>query len=297
MTDADAKWNATVAKWAHSRSDITVLVQIGSRVQPGAVVDEWSDYDYQLVTPNPTAFLSGAFARELGPCWTISAQKAFGGVIKVTAVYEDALEADFVILRTWEVALAATANRFPRSAFLWPEILRRGIEDLRCVAGRGARIIKGARRWERRYGALTPFVRPMTQPEFLALIEAFWARAVWVAKKIERGECLAAQRAMHADLFEPTLRVLEVEALLVGAAARPEARAAERWLAATRLGALDIPTAPQRAVLFVALARIAGLFGEVSEVVSRQRGWAAPLHAEVRAWIARRVSTDRRPAQ
>jgi len=296
MTDADAKWNASIAQWAHSRSDIDVLVQIGSRVQPGAVVDEWSDYDYQLITPRPGAFLSGDFARELGHCWTLSAQKAFGGFSKVTAVYADALEADFVILRTWEVALAATANRFPRSSFLWPEPLRRGIEDLRCVAGRGARIIKGGERWERRYGSLTPFARPMTQPEFLALIEVFWARAVWVAKKIERGECLAAQRAIHADLFEPTLRLLEVEALLAGSAARPEARAAERWLASPRLSALNIPTAPQREVLFAALARITALFCDVSDAVGRRLGWEAPAHDEVCAWIALRVSIDRRLA-
>lgn len=292
MTNVDAKWDASVEQWACARRDISALVQIGSRVQSGAVVDKWSDYDYQLITPRPKAFLSGAFARELGRCWAISAQEAFGGVIKVTAVYEDALEADFVILKAWEVALAATANRFPGCAFLWPGILRRGVEDLRCVAGRGCKVIKGSKRWERRYASLVPFVRQITKAEFISLSGAFWARAVWIAKKIERGELFAAQRAIHADLFEPTFRLLEVEASLVGVTPRPEARGAERWLPPARVSALGIPTAADREYLRDALVRIADLFVDVSSMVGRKQGWEAPSHAEVRAWIARPSSAD-----
>src|SRR5271157_6607678 len=113
MSGPEDGWDGALAAWARDRGDLRALVQIGSRVQKGAVVDSWSDYDYQLITTRPGAYRDGSFCRALGPCWAVGTQIAFGNSLKVTAVYEGALEADFVVLRHLDVLIAMTALRWP----------------------------------------------------------------------------------------------------------------------------------------------------------------------------------------
>ena len=56
--------SAAIAAWAENRPDIAALVQIGSRVQP-AGADQWSDFDYQLITTRPAAYRDPAPGRGL----------------------------------------------------------------------------------------------------------------------------------------------------------------------------------------------------------------------------------------
>jgi hypothetical protein len=284
----EAEWNDTLSKWAHAQDDIKALMQIGSRVQANATVDAWSDFDYQLITSRPDRYLDGAFARQISQCWVVGATRAFGNVTKISAVYEGALEVDFVILRHWEVAAATFALRWPRTERWWPGILRQGTEDLRRVAGRGWKMIKGGRDWENRYGRLKPFRAALTERAFDELCGEFWSHLIWAVKKAERGEYFAAQRAFHEVLQEKTLRLLEEEGLLDRKPADPLGRRAEQWLSQERLERARIPTHPDRASLFAAFHRIAALFTDVAEAVSRKNNWDLRPFAEVRAWLAKR---------
>ena len=139
MSVAGDGWDGALSAWAHARGDIRALVQIGSRAQPGASVDAWSDYDYQLVTTSPRSYADGRFCRELGAVWACGAQMAFGNALKVTAVFDGALEADFVVIRHLDLLVAALALRFPATRPLWPRVLARGVDDLRIVAAPGWR--------------------------------------------------------------------------------------------------------------------------------------------------------------
>jgi len=284
------EWEEALSQWAHARSDIKALVQIGSRVQAMGRADTWSDFDYQLVTSKPEQYLDGSFANQIGRCWSVGTNRAFGNVTKVSAVYEGALEAEFVILKHWEVVLATTALRWPQMEESWPQALCRGIEDLRGVAGSGWRLVKGGEKWKQRYGRLRPFQERLTRQEFDQLCGEFWSHLVWGIKKVQRGEYLAAQRAIHEILVEKTLRLLSEEALLDGNLAGPRGRRAENWLSPTRLQAVRIVSYADRASLIAAFQQVVTLFVSVSDVVSDRNGWGSQSYSDTRAWMNEQIS-------
>jgi len=282
MSGAEDRWVAAVAAWAEAQPDLAALVQIGSRVQPGAAADGWSDFDYQLITTAPGRYRDGTFTRGLGDCWAHGLEPAFGNVMKVTAVYEGALEADFVILSHLEVRLAALALRWPGTARWWPRPLVQGVNSLRRVAGAGWKVIKGGPAWERRYARIT-----YHEDELTELCGQFWVQLVWAAKKARRGEFLASQRTIHRYLIEDCLRVYEARAKAAGGPAFPLGRRAERWLPPGDLAAARVATAPDERALFRALARVADNFAGASAALAALRQWPAPAFGEIRAWLDR----------
>ena len=279
------EWEKTLSQWAHAQSDIKALVQIGSRVQGTGRADQWSDFDYQLITSRPERYLDGSFARQIAHCWAVGINRAFGNVTKVSAVYADSLEVDFVVLKQWEVRAATTALRFANTERWWPLPLRRGTEDLRRVAGLGWKMVKGGRSWEDRYGRIKSFRAPLGERKFYELCGEFWSQMVWARKKIARGEFLAAQRAFHEILFEHTLCLLEEEVVLKGGDAKPFGRHAEDWLSPDRLRAAKISVSPDHDSLLAALKGVSVLFSGVSEAVAKNQGWEFKSHAEIRAWL------------
>jgi hypothetical protein len=279
-------WDGAVSAWARSRPDIQALVQIGSRVQQGTRADAWSDYDYHLVTSRPGDYRDGRFAGEIGDCWVSGVQIAFGNAVKVTAVYQGAMEADFVILGSLDVRIVMAALRWPWTRAFWPGLLTRGVESFRIVAGPGWRVVKGGAPWEERYRRVTPLGVELTLAQFRDLCGEFWTQLVWAAKKAARGELRASQRALHVHLLENAFRILQEEALLEGRRAYPLSRRAEGWLTAEQLAGTDIHSSPDKMALLQALTRISGLFAEASRSVATRRGWSPPETERVRSWLA-----------
>jgi Streptomycin adenylyltransferase len=285
MSDPADAWDSALSRWANSRDDIKALVQIGSRVQKGSSPDAWSDFDYQLITSRPGDYRDGSFTEGIGRCWTYGSRMAFGNVQKVTAVYEGAVEADFIILKHFEVLIAVTALRWPQTASLWPRPLVRGVADLRGVVGSGWRMIKGGPAWEGRYSRVTFATTEFTEQEFVTWCGEFWSQLVWVAKKVKRGEYRAAQRGIHEHLLENVLRMLEQEVLLEGLKAFPRGRRAELWLSPEQLRATDVSTRPESAVLISALIHVCDAFETSSAAVAAKKGWKLRDYAPVRAWL------------
>jgi hypothetical protein len=286
MRGPEDAWGATVSAWAQSQDDIQALVQIGSRVQEGANVDAWSDYDYQIITSCPERYRDGSFATELGPCWASGSQLSFGNAVKVTAVYGGAIEADFVVLGHVDLVIATLALRWPSTARWWPRSLRSGVRDLRIVVAPGWRIIKGGARWEKRYSRIAAFQVSLSEAEFNALCDEFWVQLVWAAKKAARGEFRAGQRAVHEHLIENSLRLFREEALLDGRPAHYVGRRAESWFTPEQLQATMEGTRPERAALMAAMARISNAFAASSSRLADRNAWRPRPHAETRAWLA-----------
>jgi hypothetical protein len=285
-------WIGKVSTWAAGRPDIKALVQIGSRVQLGAPVDALSDYDFHLVTSDPGRYRNGAFAREISPVWAVSSERAFGGVTKVAAVYENALEADFVVIGSLGLRVAFAALGRPSTRILWPGRLKKGIDDLRIVAAPGWKMIKGGAEWQARYSRLLPLKDPMTMAEFQALFREFWTQLVWAAKKAERGEGIASQRAVHRHLVENLLRMAQEEALLAGNPARPFGRRAESWLKPAIAEAIAAGTRPDRKSLESAISLIATAFDGASAAVAAQNAWPAPDASNLKTWLGARRPPD-----
>jgi hypothetical protein len=286
MSGGEAGWSSSLSSWAHSRADIRALVQIGSRVQEASGADSWSDYDYQLITTRPGDYRDGSFSEKLGRCWAHGSRMAFGNVLTVNAVFEGAIEADFVILRHIEVLIAVTALRWPQTASLWPRALVKGVADLRGVVGSGWKMIKGGAAWERRYSRISYTSNPLSEDEFNTWCGVFWSQFVWVAKKVGRGEYRAAQRGLHEHLLENTLRMLEQEALLDGLKAFPRGRRAELWLTKEQLLATDVTSRPERAAQVAALFQVSGAFSRSSAAVAEKRGWKVRDYTAIQAWYS-----------
>lgn len=282
-----AEFEARVVTWARTLPDLEALVQIGSRVQPGAVVDVWSDWDYQLIVRQPTRYHHRDWPAQIAPCWSVHSERTERAVTKLSAVFTGGWEADFVLLSAWQMKLACWAMRHPGAQGWFPPALRRGINNLRLVAGPGYRVVLGGPDWERRYAALAvPWPAPgFTTEDFQRHVAAFWRHAVWVGKKILRGELRAALRWAQVELREHSYALLAEEARLEGRTPRPEARKAEQWLNARRLEQTAIVTGIEQAQLARALLAELDLFVEVSASVAARRGFALPDYRAVEAWL------------
>src|SRR5258708_10354600 len=94
-----------IARWAHEQNDIEAVVQVGSRVQRNALVDLWSDWDYQLITSNPRKYYNDRWPSQIGPIWCAHCEKSPRGVTKVSVVLEDGNEVDFMPVAAWQLKL------------------------------------------------------------------------------------------------------------------------------------------------------------------------------------------------
>lgn len=282
-----AEFEARVVVWARTLPDLEALVQIGSRVQPGAVVDAWSDWDYQLIVRQPSRYYNRDWPAQIAPCWSAHFERTERAVTKLSVVFAGGWEADFVLLSAWQMKLVCWAMRHPGAQGWFPPALRQGVSNLRLVAGPGHRVVLGGPDWERRYAALSvPWPVPdFTAENFQHHAAAFWRHAVWVAKKIKRGELRAALRWSQFELREHSYALLAEEARLAGRTPRPEARKAEQWLDARRLQQTAIETSIEQAQLARALLAEMDLFVEVSASVAARRGWAVPDYRAVEAWL------------
>lgn len=277
-----------IFEWARKRSDIVALIQIGSRVQPGGYVDQWSDWDYHLISTRPQLYHGTAWLSEIASPWCAHYERSIRGSIKVTAIFEGALEVDFVPLAAWQMKLVYWAMRRPQWAKWMPEQLLRGISETRVILlGSGSRVWIGGLAWERRLTALQvswPILR-MRPADFNRHVGAFWQKAVWVMKKIARPESRSAMHWMHKMIVEHVYALLEEEAWLAGRISRPEALKAEKWLDARRLAQTAIATDLGQKRLAMTLLSQVDLFEEVSASIARTRGFIMRDHAAVSIWL------------
>jgi hypothetical protein len=276
-----------VVNWARRQPDIEALIQIGSRAQQGGQVDEWSDWDYHLITTHPSRYCGVDWLSAIAPCWNTHSESTPRGVAKVSAVFVEAHEADFVVLSAWQMKLVYWAMARPGWIRIYPGALRRGIATTRLFVLPGYKVVVGDVRWQERMNALRVEwpIRYQSAQEFEFHVSAFWRHAVWVLKKIARGELRAAERLNRLEVAEHLLALLAEEARIAGRASRPEARKAEQWLDARRLQQTAIVTAPEQKQLARALLDEITVFEEVSQSVGASRGFTLPDHTAIAAWL------------
>lgn len=289
------EFEARIVSWASEQPDVEAVVQIGSRVQHGAVVDSWSDWDYHLVVRQPKLYQNRVWPETIAPCWSVHFQRTERGVTKLSAVFAGGGEADFVLLSSWQLKLVCQAMRYPAAQTWFPTALREGINNFRLVVAPGYRVIWGGPKWERRYASVaTPWPELLfSMEDFHAHIAAFWRHAVWVAKKILRGEIRAAVRWSHVELRDHIYALLAEEARIEGRAPRPEARQAERWLNETRLEQTALFAATSQRQLAELLLKDINLVRELTQKISNGRGFVAPDYSDLESWLRTELSTLR----
>ncbi|HWA26755.1 MAG TPA: hypothetical protein VG734_13945 [Lacunisphaera sp.] len=286
------EFETRVVTWAQHQSGLEALIQIGSRVQAGADLDEWSDWDYHLITRNPEHYWTCDWLPEIAPCWNAHLERTDRGVVKLSAVYSGGFEADFVPLSAWQMKLVYWAMARPglRSAF--PSRLLRGIYNTQIIVRPGYRVVIGGSTWEERLTALNAAwpKNEFTNIDYQYNVTGFWRHAIWVQKKIMRGETRAALRWYQVELTKHRWALLEEEARIAGRPVRPEARKAEKWLDARRLEQTAIETSTDQQMLARGLLAEMALFEEVTRSVAASRGWSIPDTAAVAAWLRQELN-------
>lgn len=236
--------------WAESEPTVKALVLIGSQVRPADDVvwkaDAQSDWDFQLISSDPGMFASSGWTsglKDLELRTYAPRQTRVGRVPKVSMVFNGA-EADLVVLpargmRLMRLLVTLGFHRKGRT--------KRLLQDLAIVVRPGFRFLKGGEMWEpffRRVVAEVPDAR-LDDDEARRLAEMFRCDAVWILRKIERGELLAAQRLLHQSLAETNIRLLHELRLRRGERSFPEGRRIERVVSLKELGSVTVGAVPE----------------------------------------------------
>lgn len=269
------------AAWAEQQPSIHAVALIGSQVRAAAdtvwQADAQSDWDFQIVTENTEQFVTPHWACDLG--LTVHAyalrQAAIGGVPKVGAVFADA-EVDIVLMpyrRLESLRQSVAAGQHLAS----PE-LARTLQDLAVVVRPGWCFLKGAELWEPLYTRVVADIADprLNDAEIRNLAETFVCDWVWVRRKIDRGEWVAAQRMLHRALVETNLRLLHERKLRRGERSFPEGRRIERIATPAELAAVTVAARPTAAELEAAIQQVATTLRTlVRELVGDTWRWPA----------------------
>lgn len=281
------EFEARIIEWAKEQRGLEALVLGGSRAHSTAA-DEFSDWDFHLITTRPETYYDPHWVSGIAPCWSAHGERTPRNVIKISAVFAGGIEADFVPLSAWQMKLVYFAMRYPDRANWMPSRLRRGIHETRgFMLGSGYRLLFGEGRWKRRFESLKydwP-QQPLAADEFVRLTSGFWTKVVWVYKKVARPEPRSAMHWLHLLMVHHVYPMLAEEARLGGRVARPEGRKAEQWLGARRLAQTSIVTSIDQRQLASTLLAMLDLFGEASGNVAKARGFAIADHAAVESWL------------
>ncbi|HVU34929.1 MAG TPA: hypothetical protein VHE61_15960 [Opitutaceae bacterium] len=227
----DVLGDAVIA-WAQRDASVDGLILIGSRVRapgPGAA-DQYSDWDFHIITSNPDRFRTAAWTRDSGipaPLAYVARGGRLGSATKVSAVFA-AGQLDLVVIPTrqvrqmrwlWRLGLA---TRLPAAA--------KGLADLAVVIRAGYRVLKGDRLCGDVYARVAKDIpTPRLSDEGVReLAEGFVCDYVSTRQKIARGELIAAQRWLHHLLVETNFRLLHELRLRRGEASMPDARRVEQ---------------------------------------------------------------------
>lgn len=239
-----------VANWADTERSVRALVLIGSRVRSESDTlsraDAASDWDFHIITSNPSLFANAKWTNGLGVPLRIYAPRVanIGRVLKAAALFVGA-EADFVVLpsRSLKLAKMAVALGLHRKS----PAIRRRLQDLAVIVRPGWRFLKGAERWESFYRRVVSEIadQRLNDPEVRGLASGFVCDASWVLRKIERGEFLAAQRMIHCSLAEINFRLLHELKLRRGERTFPEGRRTELTSTTEELLAVSINATPE----------------------------------------------------
>lgn len=253
---ADALADAFIA-WAKREPSIAALVLIGSRsraVGEVSAADRFSDWDFQVVTSRPELFADRGWLRAAGlpePLACVVRTGRLGRTGRGTAIFTEG-ELDCVLLPAGKLRLA----RWAFALGLGERLTRNpALGDLALVLRPGHRVIKGGPGWEtffRRVATEVPLPR-LDDRAVAELADGFVCDCVSTLQKIDRGELIAAQRWLHAQLVETNFRLIHELRLRRGETSFPDARRIESLRDPVLVAALAVRATPDRESLVQAV--------------------------------------------
>ena len=219
---------AAVADWAEQREDVLAVLVVGSQARADAPADRWSDLDLVLIVEDPARYLEDAgWLQEFGTPILTFLEPTFEGSRERRVLYETGEDVDFVVLPPSAVERLPTT---PGAA----ELLARGYRVLVDRIGLESEIAKLV--------AAAPAVSEApTQAAFTELAHDFWYHALWIARKLRRGEVYTAVGCLDGYLKSRLVTLLGWHAKAVDPSVDTwhEGRFLERWADPGALVALE----------------------------------------------------------
>jgi aminoglycoside 6-adenylyltransferase len=219
---------AAIADWAREREDVRAAVVVGSQARIDVPADRWSDLDVLLFVDDPERLAEdAAWVEAFGaPVLTFLEPTAVGQSVERRVLYETGEDVDFPLLE---------ASR-------WRELA--GSRESSIVISRGFRVLHDELGIADALGSVSPPVEsgpPPTQAAFAELASDFWYHALWVAKKLRRGEVFTAKGCLDGYLKARLVTLLEWHAGAVDPAVDTwhDGRFLERWADPGALAALE----------------------------------------------------------
>ncbi len=199
MCDAQASMaaiEARVAAWAQREHEIRAVCVIGSRARVDHPADANSDLDLVLLTVAPDRLLEqDGWLAQLGTPWlSFIEPTTVGGGSERRVLFAGGADVDFAVFTPAQfdaVPLAALAS-----------VVGRGVRILLDTEGQLARV-------QARLDAQPPArPGPPSLQEYQAVGADFWYHALWVARKLRRGELYTAKAACDGHMKDLLVRML-----------------------------------------------------------------------------------------
>ncbi len=262
---------------AAADGEVLAALMIGSQARADHPADECSDLDLMLFVKESERFLrKDEWLQAIGPYHISFIERALGGYSERRVLFEGALDVDFVICPQEAV------QNLP-----WREmsgILARGYRVLVDKAGLGEKLKRVP---EEESVAL------MGAEEFQNLVGDFWYHAVWIAKKLVRGELFTAVACLNGYMQWRLLAMIEGLARAIHGtdydtwhSGRFMEEWAEPWIVERMVGCWSGYGEKDAKR---ALMNIMGLFREVSSDLANRRHFVFRFEAECYAteWVKR----------
>lgn len=264
-------------RWAAADGEVLAALMIGSQARADHPADECSDLDLMLFVKESERFLrKDEWLQAIRPYHISFIERALGGYSERRVLFEGALDVDFVICPQ------AAVQSLP-----WREmsgILARGYRVLVDKAGLGEKLKRVP---EEESVAL------MGAEEFQNLAGDFWYHAVWIAKKLVRGELFTAVACLNGYMQWRLLAMIEGLARAIHGtdydtwhSGRFMEEWAEPWIVERMAGCWSGYGEKDAKR---ALMNIMGLFREVSSDLANRRHFVFRFEAECYAteWVKR----------
>jgi hypothetical protein len=238
------------------------MIIVGSRAhQPGDVsrADEWSDWDFQIVTSKPQLFETQDWTRAAGlpqPLIYVNRRGRLGHTDKVSAIFAEA-DLDLVLIPAGQLLalrwliLTGLAGYMPRA--------RSAIKDLSTVLRHGHHFVKKNLKLEKLYAYLTStsILEFLEDDVICQIADGYVCDYVSTFQKVRRGEFLAAQRWLHVNLSEAIFRLLHERNLRAGDKSFLDGRRIESIVSTEWREAVTIEAFPNSVSLYRALDKSA----------------------------------------
>ncbi|MEO6244586.1 MAG: hypothetical protein ABIQ12_04045 [Opitutaceae bacterium] len=259
------------------------LVLIGSQARnQGAIgsADAHSDWDFQIVTSRSALFGDRNWIAKTGLPEPLAYAVRLGRLARVgkaTAVFRQGTM-DLVLLPASQLRIARWLLRLGLLSGI--ERALDPLRELSLVLGGGHRLLKGGKGWATFFQRIAAEIPParLSDGNILAMAEAFVCDYVSTWDKISRGEFIAAQRWLHAQLAETNFRFFYELRLRHGLPTFHDARRIE-LLGDVKWGpAVMISAAPNAQSLGAAIEKSAATFRElVAALIDSRWQWPREL--------------------